>query len=74
MRTAKRLMNFRLTDEEAALLAAYCERTGRTQTDVLRELIRQLARKMPARAAPEPAAKRAPAKAVAAKRPARRRA
>jgi hypothetical protein len=48
MRTAKRLMNFRLTEEEAAILAAYCARTGRTQTDVLRELIRQLGRKLPA--------------------------
>jgi hypothetical protein len=43
MSNGKRLMNFRLTAEEAAILGAYCERTGRTQTDVLRELVRQLA-------------------------------
>jgi hypothetical protein len=68
MSNGKRLMNFRLTEEEAAILAAYCARTGRTQTDVLRELIRQLGRKLPA--AP-PAAEIVPAPS---QRPVRRRA
>jgi hypothetical protein len=39
----KRLLNFRMTGEEDAILAAYCERLGRTRTDVLREFIRSLA-------------------------------
>ena len=39
----KRLLNFRMTAEEDAILAAYCERFGRTRTDVLREFIRGLA-------------------------------
>jgi hypothetical protein len=65
MSNGKRLMNFRLTAEEAAILGAYCERTGRTQTDVLRELVRQLADPDPR---PRPRAK------AAAKRPGRRRA
>jgi len=39
----KRLLNFRMTQEEDAILAAYCERLGRTRTDVLREFIRSLA-------------------------------
>ena len=64
MSNGKRLMNFRLTAEEADILAAYCERTGRTQTDVLRELVRQLARKEVLR--------RTHAKAAAPKRQARR--
>jgi hypothetical protein len=66
MSNGKRLMNFRLTNKEAEILVAYCERTGRTQTDVLREFIRQLACKDVSR--------QAPAKAAAPKRPARRQA
>jgi uncharacterized protein (DUF1778 family) len=44
--TDKRLINLRVSAEEDALLAAYAERTGRTRTDVLRELIRGLQRRM----------------------------
>jgi uncharacterized protein (DUF1778 family) len=46
--TEKRLINVRVSAEEDALLAAYAERTGRTRTDVLRELIRSLKRKLQA--------------------------
>jgi len=45
----KRLFNFRLTDEEARLLASYAEQTGRTQSDVLREYIRSLKPQSPRR-------------------------
>ena len=38
-------ITFRLTQAEKDLLQAYCEQEGRTQTDVLRELIRKLKRK-----------------------------
>lgn len=38
----KRLINFNATSTEDALLTAYAEQTGRTKTDVLRELIRSL--------------------------------
>jgi hypothetical protein len=38
----KRLINVRVTDGEDALLTAYAERSGRTKSDVLRELIRSL--------------------------------
>lgn len=41
-----RLINLRVPAEEDALLSAYAERTGRTRTDVLRECIRGLARRM----------------------------
>jgi hypothetical protein len=56
MSNGKRLMNFRLTEEEAGILADYCERTGRTQTDVLRELVRELAQRptLSRRRAPQP--------------------
>ena len=40
--TEKHLINFRITDDEDALLTAYAEREGRTKTDVLRMLIRTL--------------------------------
>jgi hypothetical protein len=72
MSNGKRLMNFRLTEEEAGILAAYCERTGRTQTDVLRELVRELDRRpVGRRSAPkaQPAAKTAAPKRQA-RRPA----
>jgi hypothetical protein len=38
----KRLINFNATEAEDALLTAYAKETGRTKTDVLRELIRSL--------------------------------
>jgi predicted DNA-binding protein len=37
-----RVINVRVPDNEADLLAAYAAKTGRTQTDVVRELIRSL--------------------------------
>ncbi len=33
----------RLPDNEGAIIDAYCEATGRTKTDVLREFVRSLA-------------------------------
>ncbi|MBD2608129.1 ribbon-helix-helix protein, CopG family [Scytonema hofmannii FACHB-248] len=33
---------FRLTEEELAHLEEYCESSGRTKSDVLRDLIRKL--------------------------------
>jgi hypothetical protein len=62
MSNGKRLMNFRLTEEEAAILADYCERTARTQTDVLRELVRELAQR-PTLSRRRAASLRPPAKA-----------
>jgi hypothetical protein len=43
----------RMTNEEAAILTAFAERTGRTKTDIARELIRSLEtrRARPAKAA-----------------------
>ena len=38
----KHLINVRVTDAEDALLTEYAARTGRTKTDVVRELIRTL--------------------------------
>jgi hypothetical protein len=38
----KILVNFRVTEGEYARLKAYLAQTGRTQTDVLRELVRSL--------------------------------
>ena len=38
----KILINFRATESEYAHLKAYLAQTGRTQTDVLRELVRSL--------------------------------
>lgn len=38
----KARLDFRLTDDEYQLLSAYCEAVGRTKSDVLRELIRNL--------------------------------
>ena len=74
MSNGKRLMNFRLTEEEAGILADYCERTGRTQTDVLRELVRELARRptLPRRKTPQPSTRAKPKAATAALRAARR--
>lgn len=38
----KKRLDFRITEAEFELLTLYCELTGRTKTDVLRELIRGL--------------------------------
>lgn len=39
-------ITFRLTQEEKELLKEYCEQQGRTQTDILRELVRGLRRRL----------------------------
>ncbi|MDJ0691533.1 MAG: ribbon-helix-helix protein, CopG family [Xenococcaceae cyanobacterium MO_188.B32] len=44
---AKIQISVRLEKREKELLDQYCQLTGRTQSDVLRELIRNLKRKMP---------------------------
>ncbi|MGB3239978.1 MAG: ribbon-helix-helix protein, CopG family [Geitlerinemataceae cyanobacterium] len=36
----------RLPEKELAILEAYCQQEGRTKTDVVRELIRSLKRKI----------------------------
>ena len=38
----KRIINARVTEAEADILAAYAEAVGQTQTDVLRSFIRSL--------------------------------
>ena len=38
-------ISFRFDSEEVALLKNFAERKGRTQSDVVRELVRSLARK-----------------------------
>lgn len=38
------VLTIRLPDEELAILAAYAAQTGRTQTDIVRENIRALAK------------------------------
>ena len=44
---AKTQINLRLEVGEKELLDKYCSLTERTQTDVIRELIRSLKKKMP---------------------------
>jgi predicted DNA-binding protein len=44
--TEKKLINIRVTAEEDALLTSYAEATGRTKTDIVRELIRSLKKKL----------------------------
>jgi hypothetical protein len=51
--TEKTSFTFRLTTAEAYILFGYAERTGRTQSDILRQFIRTLQRKKLTR--PEPA-------------------
>lgn len=41
-------ITFRVTEEEKDLLKQYCEQEGRTQTDILREMIRRLKRRLKA--------------------------
>jgi len=43
----KRRLDFRVEDSEFDFLEAYCKELGRTQTDVLREFLRSLAKKKP---------------------------
>ena len=44
---SKTQISLRLEEAERDILIAYCKATGRNQTDVLREFIRNLKRKMP---------------------------
>jgi hypothetical protein len=39
-------ITFRVTEDEKELLKQYCDQEGRTQTDILRELIRGLRRRL----------------------------
>lgn len=39
-------VTFRLPEQELEILQAYCEQEGRNQTDVLREYIRSLKKKI----------------------------
>ena len=43
--TMKKRLDFRLEEYELEILEDYCNATGRTKSDVLRELIRNLSRK-----------------------------
>lgn len=43
---AKVLINIRIEESEDELLEAYCKLSGRTKTDVLREYIRSLTKKV----------------------------
>lgn len=38
----KKNIFFRLTDEEFGMIETYCQETGRTKSDILRELIGKL--------------------------------
>ena len=42
LQVEKRRLDFRIEESEFAILELHCERVGRTKTDVLRELIRNL--------------------------------
>ena len=42
----KEMMNFRITEQEKAIVHEYCKLTGRTQTDVFREFVRSLDKKL----------------------------
>jgi hypothetical protein len=52
----KKLINVRVTEEEARLLADYAASVGRSQTDVLREFIRSLQALLARRGRPSPSA------------------
>lgn len=41
-----KLFSMRMPEHELAILKAYCIKTGRTQSDVLREYIRSLEKKI----------------------------
>lgn len=40
----KRRLNFELPENEIEILEEYCRRTGRTKTEVIRELVRSLSK------------------------------
>ncbi|MBW4649492.1 MAG: ribbon-helix-helix protein, CopG family [Kastovskya adunca ATA6-11-RM4] len=42
----KTILNIRIEESEMELLKRYCQQSGRTQTDVIRELVRGLKRKI----------------------------
>ena len=42
----KVLINVRIEESEDELLETYCQQTGRTKTDVIREFIRSLTKKV----------------------------
>jgi len=46
-KSMKKRLDFRVEDHELEILEGYCNAAGRTKTDVLRELIRSLAKKKP---------------------------
>jgi predicted DNA-binding protein len=39
-------LNLRISEEEKKILKAYCEQTSRQQSEVIREFIRSLAKKL----------------------------
>jgi hypothetical protein len=43
---AKTVLNVRIEESEMEILKQYCQQSGRTQTDVVRELVRGLRRKL----------------------------
>ena len=45
MTKSEKRLDIRLPEDELQILDDYCKTTGRTKTDVLRELIRKLSRK-----------------------------
>jgi hypothetical protein len=46
MTMAKTILNVRVEELEMEILKRYCQQSGRTQTDVVRELVRGLKRKI----------------------------
>jgi hypothetical protein len=42
----KTVLNIRIEESEMEILKQYCQQSGRTQTDVVRELVRGLKRKI----------------------------
>lgn len=47
-------VTFQASEEERKILDSYCQRTHRSKTDILRELVRSLEQQQPDSAAPEP--------------------
>jgi len=45
-RMLKKMLTIRVTEGELSILKSYAEQTGRSQSDLLRELIRALERKL----------------------------
>ncbi len=44
--SSKQMMTFRVTEQEKAIVHEYCNLTCRTQTDVFREFVRSLEKKL----------------------------